>query len=225
MATKITYCPQFLNRGVLCTTRQIEENSLLLSIYQFYNLYHSRNKGSKHPRIRISGEELLVVASLNETMHEGNGTFEIIGKEKIIETEATVVRIDQRIIIAIPHTYLKHEDVDLIFGESENVDIYLANQRENVGRTIERFFYAAGAEQGWHFFNAKEQIMQAIGISHSSYNAWKESLSIKEAWEYNLKLTRPIPKEKEKKNYKNFLEKKFNPVLPSNFKLINKRKD
>jgi hypothetical protein len=216
---KIIYCPRFLERGLLCATKEGDEGSLLLQIYQFRNLYHRRNESALCTGVRISGESLLILASLNDTLSEGVMPFVVEGTRESLQTEATVIRVDPELIIALPHTLMAHEDIDLIFGEGENADIYTANKRVAVGRTLERFLYAAGAEQSWGFFNAKEKMMEAIGIPQANTYAWRESLSLEEAFQYNLKLAQAVDAQEPAKEKATKKEVFTNPLLHSSFTL------
>lgn len=183
--------PKYHHRGILGSIGGSEDNSLLLRTYGFHNLTFHKEKISRHARLVFSGNELLIPAIINETCADGNVLpLELEMSSREVKSLATVCRLTDEVIIAIPHTLRRYENFELILGEKDKFEVYHPREIGGIGKLVERFLYRAGGKNNWYFTNAKTQILSALGIHNAESLGHQYSLSLEEAFRYNLKLER-----------------------------------
>ncbi|MEK6890209.1 MAG: hypothetical protein AABW82_01725 [Nanoarchaeota archaeon] len=188
---KRTNIPKYHHRGILGGIEGSEDNSLLLRTYGFHNLTFHKERISRYGRLVFSGNELLIPAMINETCVDGNVLpLELEMGRREVKSLATVCRLTDEVIIAIPHTIRGYENFELILGEKDKFEVYHPREIGGIGKLVEKFLYRAGGTNNRHFTNAKTQILSALGIQNAESIGNQYSLSVEEAFRYNLNLER-----------------------------------
>lgn len=212
----------FIERGLLCKITEHEEGALALRAIQFDNLCIRKNDPHFATWFDFSGKELFIPGLKNSSWKQGDIVpYTLHNRYDTLETNATIIRVTEEIVCALPHAEVTHENERIVIDTGGYIDVFTPKKRQEVGKTVEEFLYAIGGEQSALFYEAKYHILSALGVPNAQEEAKKEHMSIREIFQLYSDLAYEEATEQSKKQKRVII---MNPALPHNFTL-KKRKN
>lgn len=214
---------QYVPQGLISLVEQQEESILIFRVMHALDLLIRYSPATLYPSIRCHGYEKVIMLTENEKLREGTFQAQIRQKEKIVKHPLDLYQVEGDLFLGIVHPIFEYEDRELIAEEGDMITILKTHKYTHLGKSIERFLYAGGISMSYPFFKAKERILRALGAPQPERFGWLESLSVQEAFHYNLALAQ-LRNVSEENNKKKSEVSFINPLLPPKFKFPSIRK-